>query len=865
MQQAMRQPQPAAAEWGTSLQRLDAGRSLAHAAQAPRPLQPTDIPRRGLEPLGGRPVFSKASRPGLLGRFSQERFANVGQDEAPHFTMGSFNPHEPSLGYRHASRGGIAPTPETPQSAEAPLGIGADAPRGRHGPPNLHLRGSSVFARGDQPLNSPTALESDLQAATALTSIGKGVDNFPPWGTDVPTRARRVSRPEGLDSHSTQGVSRQNEMEPNPHSPSRLEAPESDSHMPDADLTIVGSPLKRRRADEAPSASRIVDHALDWHPLRAPQLSVDASRLASSAKDAPETLKGTPPDDDNPDHEHRDGFRAPSQGPDPELNQKPGKLDSGAIFKPEAQRCQAGMRPDQDPMTQEAEDLDAPHQHRLGHCASSSFRYWADENAANPSGLHKSAAASDPPAGHDPHAAPESSKAPPARSCPADSQVDHHANRPDHGSLQNSPGQAVQGPPGGPVHLGKNTAGQPGHAADAIPGDLNDSDASETSHSEPGLEQTLWTQCTASLQAPGPQPFTTEPPAKRHRSGSLPGELPLPHSLTATAVAASPGSPDQNPTANALAEVAAAAELRQPLEGFSEADHQLVAQALDDSNSTPTGQLSRLEAILACLKKRHLREQPFRGSAPSSQATSAPGPSSVALSNAQQPHTAPHASAGPSGNPATQQPPAGERIAGQHAAAIGPPESIGLQIPLSLMGPSLPLAPALPSNKAGEASGSGAFHVLRSKAEEASGSEAAHVPHSKPKEISASRGIDDPSSRPGGDSEITQPDESEATRPVHRRPSSAAVSRPTAGVVPPADVSPNETSLLAYFAAAAQQQEGAEVSSAHHSRTPTFIQPSIHPSIHSFLSKFVLSFIHSLSHPSIHSLIHLSDRMNCAS
>ncbi|KAK9818560.1 hypothetical protein WJX74_009375 [Apatococcus lobatus] len=693
MQQAMRPLQPTPLAWGSH--GPDTGQAMAQIdiplGQAPS----IDPPRRGLQPLGGRPVFGKSLRPftapapghlGMNGRSSDLALAS----SAP---LSSELPSSAQQSPANRNPLGM-PISATPQSAGPGLQVGSDNYQGKAGGPQLQLKGASVFPHAnrqqappawkqDAHESFPGSTANDLDAASALASISNSTSSFDPYPAGKPASFRNAA---GL-------------------------------HKPVGDLTIVGCPVKRQRIDAFPSVSR----AVDWRPSP-PKASNDQPPAQTPLPFAPSQVRdgeGSQPVHDNPQ---------PAASTEMPTGSAPG--DSAGV-KPHAD-SQLG--------THHKGLASEPPQaatHRLGHCASSSFRFWAS-HAAQPQPAHIPQ--------------PATSQLTQA-SLPGNPLL--HAESlvglSDSAVQPGNAGHAMSHHPAGPLHSSKggadaptkgmaNDHAEPEHEAAA---DLNDSDASETSHSEPGLEP--WSRPAAG-QA-GPQPFATQRPSKRQRSSSLAlhkaqpltkdnnVDIPAAGQESTSDVSLggnAPGVPD------AAIPRAAGAE--------AEADLQLLQRAHDASVSTPDGQLNRLEAILTCLNKPHLLHQPhvdqhslpIGSSEPSS--TPASNPSSwVAVPTFAQTVT--------SFNPAAEVPPA--RGAPQAAAA------------------------ALPA---------GASAAAEEAASRLSSMQMATEQAAIP--ISQAGLLHDPVPRP------------------RRR------SRPSAEVSA-GDVSPKDTSLLAFFAAAAQQ-EGVE-------------------------------------------------------
>ena len=311
--------------------------------------------------------------------------------------------------------------------------------------------------------------------------------------------------------------------------------------------------------------------------------------------------------------------------------------------------------------------------------------------------------------------------------------------------------------PAGPLQSSKGGAGAPAKTMtsndaqpeQAAPAETNDSDASETSHSEPGLEP--WSRPAAG-QA-GPQPFATQRPSKRQRSGSL-GPHSTQPSVRDDKLGTSAGGLVESAKdiiLNGTARGAAAdLEARGGADAEAQADQLLLQRTHDASACTPDGQLNRLEAILTCLKKPHLLHQP--------QADSASVPQGRTITDAA-PGLRPSA-----GITAADLAHAVARI---RPASEVPPASGAPQAAASA------LAPAGASVPGADADAEGPVSDMQVAAESAA--------------------MDDRRARlvPDG-----------VPRPGRR-------SRPPPEVSA-GDVSPKDTSLLAFFAAAAQQ-EGAEV------------------------------------------------------
>ena len=697
LQQAARPPHPGLQAWGSA--GLDGGPGQA-PLQSDMSLGRTpsvEPPKRGLQPLGGRPVFGKSLRP-----FTATGPGHPGVNgHSATFSLAGSRPLSSSdpPSAQHSPPGRIPlglPMSATPQSAGPGLPVGFY----NHHSINkraaqLQLRGARVPLATQQPLpgtqlspdSFPGSTAHDLDAASALASISNSTSSFDPYPAGNAGPFRGGPR----------------------------------SHKPVGDLTIVGSPVKRQRTDGPPSVSR----AVDWRPSPVKEKAgKDQLPIQTPSPFAPAPVRNEP------------GSIPAQEGLPP--------ASSGNDVQPASPVDHAELRADSQPAAHEGVASELPVSasqappKRLGHCASSSFRFWAAPNSQ-------------------PHSAPTSQ---PAVFQPVDPALQEHSEPLAPSGLGLAPGAALQA--GAANHRmnehpkealqtkqadsevqAKLLAAGGSHPEHAAPADLNDSDASETSHSEPGLEP--WSR-PADGQA-GPQPFATQRPSKRQRKGLLAPKSAQPrikdHVLDPSVDAEL--EPTRFPSLDGIAFKEAGMEPLGAAAVEAEADGNLLQGAHDASASSPDGHFNRLGAILTCLKKPHLlHQQPGR-----SAAQAAPGAN---VSN--------HKMTGPSIPGLTQavadltaaQGVAPASNAGQNAAAADP--AAFASSPVAVVDD--------------EAPASAAMQMV---------TESAAMPHGQAGLV---------------------PD------PVPRRRS-----RPPAEVSA-GDVSPKDTSLLAFFAAAAQQ-EGAEV------------------------------------------------------
>ena len=686
---------------------------------------------------------------------------------------------EPSRDHRS---GKLLPS-DTPQSAGPLLGVASDIPKpGRMRPTFSHAKGGMGFAHADSSPASPPAWHSDIEAASALASIGKGAGSFAPHTADIAMRPRLV---------------------PSPH----------DSMD---DLRIVGSSLKRRRTEGPPSSSR----AVDWQPSLAPHTSAPATMQPLPG---PGFLKAT------------DIGSSPVKPSVPEPNDpgldllvdtdakdaSPLEPESENIFRPAAQRGKPG-NPAEGPRADPSHS-----QHRLGHCASSSFRFWAaptpeQQEQQDPS--RTLPADSSQPANIGPQPPPSAThRSGMNQLTPIDEDL------PDPTLSAGEPPPYIPSP-GLPKSAEELAEGLDKPAT--LAADVNDSDASETSHSDPGPEQGLWAQGAPSVHASGPQSIPPQPPAEQQlagpahqQSGQGPAR-PDPScshpSAAADAPAAVPNQQGSMPQVSKQAEQgiagpapAADTPAQTPPEDISEADQKLLARALDDSDNSTAGQLSRLEAILGCLRNQHLRHPSFKGFPlpdPALALTSEPIASFLQQAGKLPLSASAHEMAPVSSTADRTENPQHTSSMEHLGVARGAPTPHASAAQLHTPALSKPAAAASDQHERQDISRPSRHSGIADAAGPADRHGAANLQSKQKGAAKEERAPDAGKSGAGVDGAANlhvnlqgpQADGHAATL------ESAAAARPRGEGVTPADVSPNETSLLAYFAAAAQQ-EGAEV------------------------------------------------------